>query len=79
MIIEAKKKAWQEFRSRQNQQLFYGVLKTLRKGKTARVKTKQGCLIKNNTETMKRWKEYVKELLEAVQEEDNTHRRRRTK
>jgi len=80
--MEAKEKAWEEFGRkmeedrRQNQKLFYKVLKTLRKGKTkrvTRVKNKQGEITKTNSETMDRWKEYFEELLEAGQEEDSTN------
>ncbi|KAJ3660104.1 hypothetical protein Zmor_004574 [Zophobas morio] len=80
MVKEAKNKAWQEFgekletNSKTNQKLFYKVLKTLRKGKTARVETIKGQdgNITKTEEVMERWRQYYQELLGAKADKRNT-------
>ncbi|KAJ3654264.1 hypothetical protein Zmor_013462 [Zophobas morio] len=81
MVKEAKNKAWQEFgekletNSKTNQKLFYKVLKTPRKGKTARAETIKGVdgnIITKTEEVMERWRQYFQELLGAKANKRNT-------
>ena len=78
-VQKAKERAWQEFgekletNSKENQKLFYRVLKTLRSGKTARatsIKNKKGKVLTETKEIMERWKEYFKELMETETEKN---------
>lgn len=80
MVSEAKNKTWTEFgeklakNSKENQKLFYKVLKTLRKGKAVRavaIKNKEGDLITKTEEIMARWKEHFLELLEGESVHEN--------
>uniref|UniRef100_A0A1Y1M3Z3 Reverse transcriptase domain-containing protein n=1 Tax=Photinus pyralis TaxID=7054 RepID=A0A1Y1M3Z3_PHOPY len=72
MVKEAKQKAWEEFGETMerdavgNQKLFYKVLKTIRKGKAQKIthiKTKEGRIVSEEEDILKRWKEYFEEML----------------
>lgn len=72
MIASAKRRAWEEFGekmerdSKGNQKLFFRVLKNLRRGKQGcmgRVRDRQGRIVNEEEEIMKRWREYFEELL----------------
>lgn len=72
LVTMSKKQKWKEFGdkmerdSKNNQKLFYKTLKTLRTDKSQEVnhiKNKNGEIITEDSEIMKRWKEYFQELL----------------
>lgn len=72
MVKKAKEKSWEEFGekmeqdSASNQKLFYRVLKSLRKGKQheiKNIKTREGKIIVEEENIMKRWKEHFMEIL----------------
>lgn len=82
-ISEAKNKSWEDFgrdiekNKKENRKLFYRIAKTLRKGKqepSPIIKSKEGTLLKDNKEIMKRWNEHFRELLNTNKnnEENNT-------
>lgn len=72
IVKEEKEKSWKRFgekleeNSKDNQKLFYKVLKNLRNKKTTRtsaIKNKEGNIITENEMVMQRWKEHFQELL----------------
>ncbi|XP_023309952.1 uncharacterized protein LOC111691409 [Anoplophora glabripennis] len=74
LVLESKKKAWEEFgnkmeeNSKNNQKLFYTVLKSLRSTETystLHVKSKNGDTLTDEKDIMARWREYFEELLKA--------------
>lgn len=83
MVIDAKGKTWQDFgeklekNSRENQKLFYNVLKNLRKGKkpdSTLIKDNNGKVLSDPIEIMNRWRQYFQELLQTqgTNNEENT-------
>lgn len=72
LVKEAKTKNWEEFgkkmekNSKENQKLFYKVLKNLRgtkEGEIKQIKTKDGKLLTCEDEIIDRWREHFEELL----------------
>lgn len=73
MVMEAKKKTWEEFGQKieedyhTNQKLFYKMLKNIRVGKQQQtikhMKDKEGKILNGEKEIMERWEQYFKELL----------------
>lgn len=81
LVKEAKKKAWEDFGlkmeqdSKSNQKLFYKVLKSIRKGPQEvpkQIKNKNGKILTEGKEIMERWKEYFETLLSQTDQPLNT-------
>lgn len=75
MVIEAKRKCWEEFGnkmekdSKENQKLFYNIIKKCRKEKGNiewYIKNKKNEVLKDDKKIMERWKEYFQELLQTT-------------
>jgi hypothetical protein len=78
VVKAAKTKSWEEFGefmeeySRDNQALFYKILKNMRRGKDCPlkyIKDKEGKLLIGEKEIMNRWRKYFQELLECEEKE----------
>lgn len=83
-VKEAKKQSWAEFGEKmkeqysENQKLFYGTLKQIRRKKTPRlvnIKDKKGNILTDEKDIMDRWKQYFEELTETNNEEQERETR----
>lgn len=81
LVTEAKKEAWKEFgekmekNSKENQKLFYRVIKTIRNEEmpqpTHLIQNKKGEIISDRKQIIQRWKEHFQELLNGGAENEN--------
>ena len=80
IIFTAKKRSWEEFGTRmendfhRNQKLFYKILKNARKGnqqaEAKQVKDADGNILNEGNQIMSRWKQYFEELLHTEELEE---------
>uniref|UniRef100_A0A1Y1JWU5 Reverse transcriptase domain-containing protein n=1 Tax=Photinus pyralis TaxID=7054 RepID=A0A1Y1JWU5_PHOPY len=88
MVKQAKEQSWIKFgekmetNSKENQKLFYKVLKNMRTGKQKQISSimdKDGNILTEDDEIMDRWKEYFRDLLDHRSNEQNNKHSEQTK
>ena len=73
LVLDAKRQSWEEFGNnieqnyKNNQKLFYKVIKNAKKNKihTMNIKNKQGKVLHTKDDILERWKEYFEDLLKT--------------